>query len=219
MNSIACKIKDFLQKRINEKNRRRLRNTNPTIVASNCTGGFLYHWLGLEFRSPFINLYMTPDDFLTALENFDEFINTPIVESDDNRWNYPVGIGAFDTKIHFMHYKTFEDAIEAWERRKKRIDKNNMCVILSNWGGCVAQLARFERLPFVSKVVFTDIEYPEFKSSFCLKGYNCKNKANGNVYATQKVNGKRYIDQFDYVGMLNSMIDKELGDDTRSENT
>ena len=128
-------IKNMLQKRINQKNRKRLFNYTPTIIASNCTGGFLYHWLGLEFKSPSINLYMTPEDFLTAMENFEKFINTPIYEFENDEYDYPVGIGVCDTKIHFMHYSTFDSAMIAWNRRRKRMDMQNACVIFSNWGG------------------------------------------------------------------------------------
>mgnify|MGYP004484061175 FL=1 len=210
MKSIKDIIKNHLQNYINKKNRKRLYNMKPTIIASNCTGGFIYHWLGLQFQSPFINLYMTPDDFLKALENFEIFINTPIKKFINNTYDYPVGIGAFNTKIHFMHYNTFDEAIKKWEERKKRIDMDNMCVILSNWGGeRIDQLERFEKLPFKNKVVFTDKEYPKYKSSFYLHGYRCSNGKNGNVYATQKISGKRFIDQFDYVQMLNRIIEKE----------
>ena len=69
------KVKVILQERINRKNRSKLTNLSPSLVCSNCTGGFLYHWLGLRFYSPFINLYMTNEDFLTALENWDLFIH------------------------------------------------------------------------------------------------------------------------------------------------
>mgnify|MGYP002241443975 FL=1 len=61
MKSIKDIIKNHLQNNINKKNRKRLYNMKPTIIASNCTGGFIYHWLGLQFQSPFINLYMTPE--------------------------------------------------------------------------------------------------------------------------------------------------------------
>ena len=110
-------IKNKLQDHINQRNQKRLTNSTPTIIASNCTGGFLYHWLGLEFRSPFINLYMTPEDFLTAMENFEDFINTPIRECENNDHDYPVGIGAYEKKIHFMHYPSFDSAVTTWNRR------------------------------------------------------------------------------------------------------
>ena len=43
------KVKMFLQERINRKNRNKLTNLSPSLVCSNCTGGFLYHWLRLRF--------------------------------------------------------------------------------------------------------------------------------------------------------------------------
>jgi uncharacterized protein (DUF1919 family) len=128
-------IKKRLQDRIDSNNQKRLKNKDITIISSNCTGSFLYHWLGLQFKSPFINLYMTPDDFIVAMEHFEEFMSYSVTEKIDVNLGYPVGIGAFNTLIHFMHYTTFEEAIEKWNERKKRINTENMCIFLSNWGG------------------------------------------------------------------------------------
>lgn len=202
MKMFLTAVKDRLQDRINFKNRSRLTNLTPTIITSNCTGRFLYHWLGLEFRSPFINLYMTPEDFLTAMEHFEEFMHTEIYEGEGK--DYPIGIGAYNTKIHFMHYKTFKDAVAKWKSRTQRMDVENMGISLTNWNGITKELVRFDKLPFRNKVVFTDEEFPEIESVFCIKGYDCKNGKNGNIYATQTITGKRYIDQFDYVEWINS---------------
>lgn len=128
-------ILNFLHDRINKKNRQRLTNMNPTLISSNCAGGFIYHWLGLQFRSPFINLFVTPEDFVKILENLDEFLNTPIRELKDSGEVYPVGVGAFDIKIHFMHYKTFDEAFRKWNERKQRIDKDNMGILFTNFAG------------------------------------------------------------------------------------
>lgn len=128
-------ILDFLHDRINKKNKRRLLNDEPTLIASNCAGGFIYHWIGLQFQSPFINLFLTPEDFITALEHFDEFINTPVKEYKNSGQDYPVGIAALGIKIYFMHYKTFEEALAKWDERKKRINKDNLGVMLCNFSG------------------------------------------------------------------------------------
>ncbi len=48
----------FVQKIINKVNRKKLKNQDFTLVTSNCTGGILYHWLGLKFRSQFIQCQM-----------------------------------------------------------------------------------------------------------------------------------------------------------------
>ena len=197
------------QQAINKMNQKRLTNHKPMILASNCTGGFLYHWLGLQFRSPFINLYMTPLDFIEALENFDRFISESICEDTNAKLSYPVGVGYNGVKIHFMHYITFAEAEQKWYERISRMnltDTNSMGIILSNWGGYdVGQLERFDALPFKNKVVFVDKPFPQIKSAFHIKGYNCSNGKNGNVYRTQYINGKRFIDQFDYVSFINRL--------------
>ena len=134
MNPLLQLIKARLQNSINSKNRARLTNLSPSIIASNCTGGFLYHWLGLKFYSPFINLYLSPEDFIKALEYFDDFIQSDITEYTEGDFDYPVGIGFKGIIVHFMHYDTFASAYEKWNIRKKRINKNNMVIFLSNWG-------------------------------------------------------------------------------------
>ena len=124
----------WVQNRINRKNQKRLVNKNITLICSNCTGGVLYHWLNLKFQSPFINLYMDNKDFITALENFDEFLTEDIVEDLNSQKSYPVGIGCHGERIHFMHYKDFPSALEKWNIRKKRINRNNIAVMLTNFG-------------------------------------------------------------------------------------
>lgn len=39
------------------ENRERLNCDDVTIISTNCTGGILYHDLGLEFKSPTVNLF------------------------------------------------------------------------------------------------------------------------------------------------------------------
>ena len=147
--NIVSRAKDLFQDGINKKNRHRLTNFMPTIIASNCTGGYIYHWLGLEFRSPFINLFMTPEDFIKALEYFEDFMSCKIEEVKGSLYPYPVGKAMNGVLIHFMHYPSFNEAISIWNKRVQRIDYNNLGIILSNWGGeDYEQLKRFDKLPF-----------------------------------------------------------------------
>lgn len=132
--SIIRKFITCRQERINAANRRRLINHTPTLICSNCTGGVLYHWLGLEFRSPFINLYMDNPDFLSAMEHFDEFIHADITEDTASDKPYPVGVGPRGERIHFMHYPDFATAKAKWIERRQRIDTDNMAVMLTNLG-------------------------------------------------------------------------------------
>lgn len=129
-------IKSYIYKRqtqIDCKNRARLKNKDITLICSNCAGGIIYHWLGLKFNSPFINLYLTGEDYIKALENWNEFLNAEILEDTHNNMSYPVGIGYLGIKIHFMHYATFEEAIKKWNERKLRINFNNIAFMFTNY--------------------------------------------------------------------------------------
>jgi len=198
------KYLDFCHRHINAKNRKRLKNVSPTLICSNCTGGFIYHWLGLKFRSPFINLYLTDSDFVLALENWEQFISYDIYEDQASGKTYPVGIG-YNIKIHFMHYSSFEEAKTKWVERCRRINNDNIGFMLTNYGYDNSLLERFDKLPFKHKVVFTDTPYPMIKSSFYLKGFSKPKRKGKNIYITQNIFGKRFIDQFDYVEFINNM--------------
>ena len=199
-----------LQDRINTINRSRLINTTPTLVCSNCTGGFIYHWLGLKFNSPFINLFLWPNDFVCALENWEEFISSDIRESTTNtNTPYPVGqiiTRGGDVSIHFMHYISFNDAITKWNERKARMEKdpNKIGFMLTNWEEDITILDRFSKLPFRNKIAFTPGFNRNIPSTYNLTGLE-KIKSPKQVYYTSKFNGERFIDQFDYVKFINDL--------------
>lgn len=69
-------------------------------------------------------------------------------------------------------------------------------------GGYLSVIQRFNNLPFKNKVAFSaeEIDSPYFVH---LKGYS-KVAGNKNIWATQDINGKRFIDQFDYVSFINN---------------
>lgn len=123
------------QNKINISNRTRLKNKDVSLICSNCAGGIIYHWLGLKFNSPFINLYMTGKDYIKALENWEKFLNAEIVEDTGSDETYPVGIGYLGIKVHFMHYAAFDKAIEKWNQRKARINSDNIAFMYTNYAG------------------------------------------------------------------------------------
>ena len=208
--SIRDKYIKLLHNRINYKNRKRLKNKDCTIICSNCLGGFIYHWLGMKFNSPFINIYMENNDYIKALENFDEFIESDIKEYTGTDISFPVGIGVHGEKIYFMHYTDFKSAKEKWDERKKRINKNNMCVILANLGEGLNSkgerleiIDRFKALPFRNKIILTGDEIND-NVIYNLKNFNEDSQF---IYSYDKY-GRRFIDQFDYVEFINSVIEK-----------
>ena len=206
INGIKRKFLQLFQGRINSKNRKRLIPTNEprTIISSNCNGGFISHYLGLRFESPTVNLFIKPTDFIKALNDFDKYFAPDAeIEEIKGEKDYPVGMLCGDVKIYFMHYDSFENAVEKWRERAKRINKNQLYVMMSERDGCTYEdLESFDKLPFESKVVFTHKQYHEIKSCYYIKGFENKGCV-GELQLSMNILGKRYIDQFDYVSFLN----------------
>ena len=61
---MLVKLREFFRTAYNFFNRIRLKNTDVTLIASNCNGCCILHDLGLKFNSPFVNLWVEPSDFI-----------------------------------------------------------------------------------------------------------------------------------------------------------
>ena len=61
--------------RLCEKYRNKYINHDVSIISMNCTGGILYHDLGLKFLSPTINLFFRAEDFIKFCENLDYYLS------------------------------------------------------------------------------------------------------------------------------------------------
>lgn len=89
--------------------RRALTNPNPSFLCPNCIGGILFHDLGLQFRSPTVNLMLLQTDFVKLVLNLDEYLARelrffPIPDS-----HFPCArLG--DIVIHFTHYANEQEA-------------------------------------------------------------------------------------------------------------
>lgn len=197
---IIEKIKSIRIKKLRNK----LKNTNLTIIANNCNATFMYKDLGLKFNSPTINLFFSIEDFIKFLENMDYYLSKELIEYKNSEREYPVGLLG-DIKINFMHYKTFYEAKEKWYERLKRIDKNNLYIIMNEGKGSTYKLLeRFDKLSYKNKVMFTHIPYPEFESSFYIKGFEDKDTCDY-LFNYMKPGIKRYYEQFDYISFFNNL--------------
>jgi len=206
MSNFAKKrILHFLQERINEKNRRRLCNADipRTIIANNCLGGLISHWLHLRFSSPTVNLFILPADYIKMLKDFDRYFdpNAPITQVETEK-DYPVA-DIYGCKIYFMHYSNFESAVQKWRERCTRINKDALYVMMTDRDGCTEEdMKAFDALPYKNKVLFACREHNEIASAFHIRGFEGQS-AVGQLQETMSITGKRYIDQFDYVNFLN----------------
>lgn len=195
----------FFRRWVDKANRKRLTNKDFSLLCNNCNGGQLSHDLGLQFRSPTVNLFFYSDHFFRFCENFEYYIAQPLVLCENPVYKpeieYPVcNLG--DLELHFLHYDSFAQAKEKWDARTARLNKENLFVMWTFVGGTDEEmLARFERLPFKNKVAFTEREFPQYPSAFCIRGF--EEKGLGVLIQFDGWRGKRIIDQFDYVTWLN----------------
>lgn len=73
---------------------RRLKNTDFSLIANNCTGGFIYHDLGLQFKSPTINMFFCLDTYFDFIEHLDEYLSQKLAVCAN-----PIVTPAFDYPV------------------------------------------------------------------------------------------------------------------------
>jgi len=108
----------------------KLRKKVPSIISHHCFAGFLYNSLGIQFQSPFINLFLNKSDIGKVYTNLRYYLEQqPIYVRDEYepnlRRNYPV-LKLDDVLLFCNHYIDADEAISAWNRRVDRVDYDNL---------------------------------------------------------------------------------------------
>ena len=160
--------------------------------------------------SPFINMYVEPHDFIKFLKSPNEYLSYELndVTAENLTENYPVA-KLKDIILYGVHYNSFEDMRDSFERRSKRINWSNIYIIMSERDGCTYEdLLEFDKLEYKHKIVFVHKEMPEIKSACYIKGTESKDgdKMNKIIVLTAykgPFTGKRFVDDWDYVDFFN----------------
>lgn len=110
----------------------KLKESNISIIASNCWGGLICKTLGLECLSPFKNLFFEDDDYIRLLQNMKYYLAKELTfvrykEYTYTKQIYPV-MKLEDIQVHCLHYKNPEEAISNWNRRRLKINYQNLFV-------------------------------------------------------------------------------------------
>ncbi|MCQ2520959.1 MAG: DUF1919 domain-containing protein [Lachnospiraceae bacterium] len=212
------KIHYILARKIYKKmeranNARRLKNKNATILCPTCIGGVISHKLGVQFLSPTVNLWMYEDDFYDFVLHIEEYA---AAEVEDHGYHetehYPIGIIKRNDKkitIYFNHHKQFAEAKADWDRRKKRINYDNLFVIAST---CIGEneeiIGRWENVRRNVKglVCFTAKDYKKCDYALQLRSFANREKC-GKYMVEEKtkiLNRFAWEKDFDYVEWLNT---------------
>lgn len=104
-----------------------IQKINLSIISSNCAAGVIYHDWGKKFLTPTINLYFKNEDFILFCEKLPDILNENLREVN-NVSKYPIGLIS-NSVVHFLHYKSFAEAKNLWDKRKKRVDKDYIIIL------------------------------------------------------------------------------------------
>ena len=190
---------------VTNRKRNELHNKGFSIIASDCTGGMIYHDLHQRFDSPTVNLYFMADGFIKFCNNLKETIDLPMIEIKNHDFEYPVAqLGDSGICLYLVHYKNVKEAQEKWNERKERINWNNMFFVMNDRNGCTDnEIKAFDELPYYNKVCFTHVSKPEYKSSYFIKGFEKSDYVDTMTAFCNPISIHRNFDQFDYVSWLN----------------
>lgn len=133
-----------------------LKNT-PTIFTPNCWGGITYNSLGLEIKSPLINMFMQHTDYFKFLRNPKYYLDCPLKFErmrliTESNTQYPIA-KCNDILLHFNHSTSYEEALSCWNRRKERINWDNIMVMFYDENRDL--INEFYELPYEKKICFT----------------------------------------------------------------
>lgn len=191
-----------------KKMKRLINNHEFSIISNNCVGGLIYKDLNKKFLTPTIGLFIKNKDFVKFVSNINEYINDyEIEEVKIAGIEYPCG-KLKDITIYFMHYDNFEEAKSKWDERKKRINYNNLFVLMSMDDTFDNNIfGEFNKLNF-NKILFSAKPYPNYNYIKYIpgfeKGYLEDITRYCNIFGT-----KFYEYKFDIIKFLNN---KDVGD-------
>jgi uncharacterized protein (DUF1919 family) len=167
-NFLYKKIKPIKRKIVNliynNLQRLRLKKKNFVIISNNCWGGDVYESLGIKYNTPFVGLFIYAPCYIMLLKNFNEIVHKEVKFIPKSKYKekieYPIGLLDDNIEIHFLHYKSIDEAKSKWDRRIKRLKLNTD---LDNYYfkyddtdlGNNEILNDFHNLPYKNKISFT----------------------------------------------------------------
>lgn len=147
---------------------------NFTIISNTCWAGHVYRYFGLPYLTPTIGVGFYADDYMKFVTNLREYLSMDIemisvkdsvhyediIANHHPRFHNCPYARLGDIELRFAHYKTPEDAMNHWNKRKQRVNYDNLIIKFSEHQGCTEEhLRAFDALPYERKFVFTTKDY------------------------------------------------------------
>ena len=160
------------------------------------------HDLGMRFNTPFVNLWISPADFILYCSSINNYIDKEL-QFIKSEYQYPVAV-LDNITLYFAHYNSQEEAEKKWRQRTLRINLSNLFIVMLQSNGWEYQnLVDFEKLNIKNKVCLTFQEYPEFKSAFHINGFESKHDVGTCGYFLSPFSIKKHYDTFPWVEWFN----------------
>lgn len=154
-----------------------------TVLANDCWGGDAYQSLGLVYATPFVATRIFAPCFITLLQDLDYLLEQPLHFVHNSRYDfmndwqatkpYPLALLGGAVEVHFLHESDAATARLNWERRRRRMRRDNLFVKFSEDPGvCTREhLEAFQHLPYDYKVCFTCRPYPDLPACLPIPSY------------------------------------------------
>lgn len=160
-----------------------LKNRDFTIISNNCWGGHVYQYFGMQYNSPTIGLTFFADEYLKFASNLKKYLSMDLkfIPKSESRYYrvykekkkyYPIGVLG-DIEIVFLHYTSEDEAREKWNRRKARMNWDNLIVKFNDMNLATEEhIRRFDKLPYRNKICFVANPVLGTKCTLEFKMYN-----------------------------------------------
>ena len=170
--------------------RRAIKDRSFTIISNNCWAGKVYQYLDMPYLSPTVGLYFFADDYIRFVSDLRRYLSTELefisveeskhagILREQKQERVPIG-KLDDVELIFLHYKSREEAREKWDRRKARVNYDDLILKFSRMNGCTEEhMAAFSAIPYERKILLNDRKVPLYK---CEK-YWKDNKLTGGAF-------------------------------------
>lgn len=189
----------------------RIKNKDITIISNNCWGGIFYRNNNLEYLSPTLGMFFIGKEYIKFIYNLKHYIECELnfIKVENSKYydylkkiQYNGIIGVLeDVEICFLHYENEKEALEKWNRRKKRINYNNILYKFNDQNLCTYHdLKMFENFEAKNKILFTAKKYDNINSIQIKKYKNYE-------YVLEDIKSyKKYVNIYKF---LNKNMNKE----------